>query len=117
MNKQKLLSQQRIRRQRRARAKLVGTSLRPRLSVFRSLKHISAQLIDDAAGRTLVSVTDNEVKAAKTKTDQAMAVGQLLAEKAQVQKITTAVFDKGAFKYHGRVKAVAEGARAAGLKI
>jgi large subunit ribosomal protein L18 len=93
-----------------------GTATRPRLTVYRSLKYIQAQLIDDRAGRTLASATDRELTKAKgTKTDRAKAVGELLATKAQTLKITKVVFDRGGHRYHGRVRALAEGARAGGL--
>jgi large subunit ribosomal protein L18 len=106
----------RQRRRNRIRATLHGTAARPRLSVFRSAKHLQAQLIDDAAGRTLVSVHDRELKTVKgTKSDKAAALGKLLAEKAQAKKITAIIFDRGGYQFHGRVKALAEGARQAGL--
>lgn len=111
------------RRHSRVRAGLAGTAWRPRLSVFRSNKHISAQLIDDEAGRTLVAVSSQEIKEKKNskgdfvKVKQGEQVGQLLAEKAKVGKITKAVFDRGGYRYTGRVKAVAEGARAGGLEF
>ncbi len=117
MNKRKIKNQIKERRRRRTRAKIFGTALRPRLSVFRALNHIYAQLIDDQAGKTLVSAKDGEAKAGKTKIEKAETVGRLVGQKALAQGIKEAVFDKGAFKYHGRVKAVAEGARKAGLKI
>jgi len=102
----------------RVRSKLHGTKERPRLSVFRSLKHISAQLIDDTTSKTLAAATDLEIKAKKaTKTEVAMEVGKLLAKKAAEKKIVTAIFDRGSFQYHGRVKAVAEGAREGGLQF
>jgi len=114
---QKIKNEARLRRQKRVRAKVIGTSKCPRLSVYRSLTHIYVQLIDDQSGKTLASANDTEVKGGKTKTDKAMAVGKLIAEKALAKKISKVVFDRGMFKYHGRVKAVAEGARAAGLII
>lgn len=117
MNKNKIKKELKLRRHKRIRAKIFGTAARPRLSVFRSLSHIYVQLIDDVAGKTLASARDTEIKEGKTKTDKSMAVGKLLAERALAQKIESAVFDKGAFKFHGRVKAVADGAREAGLKI
>lgn len=100
----------RARRHARSRARLSGTAERPRLHVFRSLRGLYVQLIDDAAGRTLVSASSrtNQVAAAK-------ALGLALAEKAKAAKITTVVFDRAGHKYHGRVKAVADGARAGGL--
>jgi len=117
MNKVKRKNQKLARRHQRVRAKISGTAARPRLSVYRSLAHIFVQLIDDASGKTLVSAKDQEVKIGKTKTDKAFEVGKLLGAKAKTAKITEAVFDRGQFRYHGRVKAIAEGAREAGLKI
>ena len=117
MNKIKSKIQTRIRRQARTRAKITGTATRPRISVSRSLSHIYVQMIDDTSGKTILSVKDSEVKAGKNKVETATVVGKLLGEKAIEKKITEAVFDKGMFKYHGRVKAVADGAREAGLKI
>ncbi|MFA5029659.1 MAG: 50S ribosomal protein L18 [Patescibacteria group bacterium] len=117
MKKTKQKNQTKIRRKARIRAKIKGTSERPRLSVYRSLEHLYVQLVDDTKGRTLVSASDKEVKGGKTKTAQAYELGKLVAQKAAGQKITVVVFDKGAFKYHGRVKALADGAREAGLKI
>lgn len=108
--------QARLRRHRRIRSELRGTATRPRLAVFRSLRYIQAQLIDDRAGRTLASATDRELtKATGTKMDRAKAVGQLLATKAKALKVTQVVFDRGGHRYHGRVRALAEGARAGGL--
>lgn len=105
-------------RRKRVRAKILGTSARPRLNVFRSLSHIYAQIIDDINGKTLVSANDLELKAKKTKkTDKAKEVGKLIAEKAQAKKIKQVVFDRAGFKYHGRVKAVADGAREGGLEF
>lgn len=106
----------RQRRHRRLRATLHGTADRPRLVVFRSLKHIEAQLIDDVAHRTLVAVSDATLPVAKEpKAKRATAVGQALATKAKTLKISQVVFDRGGYQYHGRVKALAEAARAAGL--
>ncbi len=102
----------------RVRAKVRGTAERLRLSVFRSLKYVYAQIINDETGRTMVSAHDKEIKGAKlTKMARAEAVGKLLAEKAKTKGITKVVFDRGGFRYHGRVKAVAEGARAGGLQF
>ena len=110
---------QRDRRIARVRAKISGTSERPRLAVHRSLAHISAQLIDDTSGRTLVAARDVDIKPAdqkgKKKTDIAMMVGKLIAERAVAKGVKTAVFDRRDKKYHGRVRALAEGAREAGL--
>ncbi len=105
------------RRARRVRAKIQGTAERPRLSVFRSLAHISAQLIDDVTSKTVASVHDRELKQKGTKTELALALGKTLAEKAKAKGVTQAVFDKGRFKFHGRVKAIADGARENGLQI
>lgn len=117
MNKVKAKNLGVERRHKRVRAKISGTAQRPRLSVYRSLSHIYAQLIDDTKGITLVSAKNSEIKAGGKKTEQAMAVGKLLAEKAKAKNISQAVFDRGAFKYAGRVKALAEGAREGGLTI
>lgn len=106
----------RLRRHRRIRSAVHGTATRPRLAVYRSLKHISAQLIDDEAKRTLIAAADRQLKSRSgTKSERAAAVGKLLAEKALAAKITTVVFDRGGRRYHGRVKALADAARAGGL--
>jgi large subunit ribosomal protein L18 len=107
-------------RARRVRAKVSGTAERPRLSVFRSNTSLYLQLIDDVAGRTVLAAHSREVKGAKeeglgTKEAEAMALGRLLAEKAKDKGLTSAVFDRAGYRYHGRVKAAAEGARAGGL--
>ncbi len=95
---------------------MTGTAERPRLVVFRSLKHITAQVIDDKAGKTLASASDAELKGkAGTKSERAAAVGKLIAEKAVAKKITTVVFDRGGYLFHGRVKILADAARQAGL--
>ena len=111
----------RIRRHRRVREKVSGTKEQPRLCVFRSLQHIYAQVVDDAEGRTLVaaSTLDKEIpkEAKKNKTSQAELVGTLLAKRAIEKKISQVAFDRGGFKYHGRVKALADAARKAGLKF
>ena len=117
MNKIKAKTTKVERRHKRIRNKVAGTTERPRLSVYRSLDHIYAQLIDDSQSKTLVSARDEEIKTKGKKAELALAVGKLLAEKAVAKKITQAVFDRGGFRYHGRVKAVADGARAGGLKI
>lgn len=99
-------------RQVRIRAKIFGTAARPRLSVFRSLRHLTLQLIDDRAGRTLVAATDRELPDQKQRgLAQSRAVGVLLAQKAKAKDITQAVFDRSGYRYHGHVRAVAEGAR------
>jgi large subunit ribosomal protein L18 len=102
------------------RKKIMGTAARPRLAVFRSNKHIYAQLIDDISGRTLVSASTMEagLRGGSTATvEGAKQVGQLLGQRAKQAEITTVVFDRGGFKYHGRVAAIAEGARDAGLQL
>lgn len=98
---------------------MIGTAVRPRLCVFRSNKYIYAQLIDDKQQKTIVGVLEKElVKEDKTtKVIRAQALGELLAKKAKEHKITAVVFDRGSYKYHGRVKAVAEGARKGGLTL
>ncbi len=116
--KRTLLNDRRSRRVRRTRAKIVGDATRPRLAVFRSNITIYAQLIDDVKGRTLAAASSREVKAAKkTKSELAARTGELLAEKAQKAGITQVVFDRRGYAYHGRVKALAEGARKGGLKF
>jgi len=110
----------RKRRHSRVRAKVTGTALRPRLCVFRSLNHIYAQVIDDDKGHTLTSAStlDAEIETkGKAKTARAELVGSLLAKRAIEQGIQQVVFDRGGYKYHGRVKAFAESARQAGLKF
>ena len=103
---------------RRVRAHISGTKTVPRLAVHRSNKHINLQLIDDESGKTIVSATTKELNTSKkTKMEEATAVGELLAKKAKEANITSAKFDRRFYKYHGRVKAVAEGARSGGLKI
>lgn len=104
-------------RQRRVRQKFFGTAKRPRLSVFRSAKHFYLQLIDDARGVTMASAKDTEVKKKDKPQIIAKEVGKLLAQKAQAKGITQVVFDRGRYKYHGRVKAAADGAREAGLEF
>lgn len=109
----------RARRHLRVRKKISGTQARPRLVVTRSSRHIFAQVVDDTRGHTLVSASslDGSIRgAAGDKTDKARRVGELLAQRATSEQITTAVFDRGGYKYHGRVAAVAEGARDSGLK-
>jgi large subunit ribosomal protein L18 len=104
------------RRAARVRAVIRGTAERPRLSVFRSQKHISAQVIDDASGRTLASAQD--VKLGKlSPLERAQKVGTLVAESAKKVGVTTVIFDRGSYLFHGRVKALAEAARAAGLQF
>ncbi len=112
--------QARERRHRRVRVRVNGTPERPRLNVYRSLEHIYAQVIDDVAGHTLVSAStlDAEVKQAiggKRKTEAAKIVGQIIAARAKNAGISAVVFDRGGNRYHGRVKALADGAREGGL--
>jgi len=134
--------EKRYRRHKRVRAKIKGTSSVPRLCVFRSSKHIYAQLIDDEKGKTILNSSDSEIKKPKNikakskaspqqktekkdnkekirtrKVEMAFEVGRLIARKAIDKKIEKAVFDRGGYKYHGRVKAVAEGAREEGLRL
>ena len=120
MKKTRLAVAARARRHRRLRQRLAGTAQRPRLAVFRSLNHIYAQIIDDTAGQTLVSATDLEVgvrsaRDGKKKSEVAGLVGEALAKKAKEKGIAAVVFDRGGFKYHGRVRAFAEAARKGGL--
>jgi large subunit ribosomal protein L18 len=108
----------RVRRRRRVRAKVRGTAQRPRISVFRSNRGISAQLIDDERGHTLAAVSWTEAPLRDLgRKEQSARAGQLLAERAQAAGIQRAVFDRGGYRYHGRVKALAEGAREGGLAI
>lgn len=127
-DKAKLKSKLWERRARRVRARVRGTVVRPRLSVFRSSKHVQVQLIDDASGRTLITADDravlkagtsgkNSINSQNKKMDIAHRTGELLAEKALAKSITKVIFDRGGYAYHGRLKAVAEGARKGGLKF
>ncbi len=107
-----------LRRQRRSRAKVQGTAQKPRLTVFRSLTHIYVQAVDDVASKTLVAASDKELKGVKgTGVELADKVGELMGQKLKDKKITEAVFDKGAYKYHGRVKALADGVRKSGINF
>ncbi len=113
-----ITSRRRVARVRRTRAKIVGTAKRPRLSVSRSNKRLYLQLIDDEKSHTLISVSVKELKSEKmTKTEQASLLGKLLAKKAIDSGIKEAVLDRRFYKYHGRVKAAAEGAKGEGLTI
>ena len=110
--------QSRERRHARVREKIRGSAARPRLAVFRSLTHIYAQLVDDDAGRTLAAASSKESKDAKGKRiDSAKTVGTLLAGRAKQKGVTEVVFDRGGYRYHGRVKALADGVREAGVKL
>jgi large subunit ribosomal protein L18 len=108
----------RLKRRRRVRAKVRGSAERPRISVFRSNRGIFVQLIDDDAGRTLAAVnwTEGELRSLKP-LEQATRAGALLADRAKAAGVETAVFDRGGYRYHGRVKALAEGAREGGLNF
>ena len=122
MDKHKHKVHRRLRRHAGIRARVVGTPSRPRLAVYRSLKHIYAQVIDDNAGRTVVaaSTLDKDLKGALKKgsdLEAAQAVGKLVAERALKAGVTNVVFDRGGYIYHGRVKALADAAREAGLNF
>jgi large subunit ribosomal protein L18 len=108
----------RLRRRRRVRAKVRGSAERPRISVFRSNRGIFAQLVDDATGRTLAAVSWTEAELRSLKPlEQATKAGELLAQRAKAAGVESAVFDRGGYQYHGRVKALAEGAREGGLNF
>ena len=119
MQKLKKKVERRARIRRGIRAKLEGTASRPRLTVFRSNSNIYAQLIDDLEGRTLAAASSIEAEAGKAanKTEQAAAIGKLIAERAKSANIESVVFDRNGYLYHGRVKALAEAAREGGLKF
>lgn len=116
-NLEKTKRKNRIKRHNRVRSKVFGSAKIPRLNVYRSNKGLFVQLIDDHAGITLISINDKEIKSGKTKTDKSKEAGKLIARKAKEKKIDKVIFDRGGCKYHGRVKAVAEGAREEGLKF
>lgn len=113
----------RARSKSKIRKKISGTTEKPRLTVYRSLNNIYAQIIDDSTGKTLVSASsvtkevESEVKTSKGKIEKSKAIGSHLAKKALEQNINTVVFDRNGYRYHGRIQAVAEGAREAGLKF
>ena len=110
--------QRRLKRRRRVRSKVVGTAARPRISIFRSNRGIAAQLIDDERGHTVAAVswTEDELKSLK-KAEQASEAGKVLAQRAKDAGVERAVFDRGGYQYHGRVKAFAEGVREGGLAV
>ncbi len=110
--------QQRLRRRRRVRARVTGTAERPRLSVYRSNRGVFVQLIDDSKGHTIAAVnwTESELKGLQA-TEQAKRAGELIAERAKAAGVETCVFDRGGYRFHGRVRALAEGAREKGLKF
>jgi large subunit ribosomal protein L18 len=122
-DKNKVKNFRRLRKKKRIHKIVSGTSERPRLAVFRSARNIYAQLIDDVANRTLAGVStltpdlNGQVSKAKGKLDAAKLVGKAIADKAKALKVETVVFDRGGYLYHGRVKAIAEGARENGLKF
>jgi large subunit ribosomal protein L18 len=111
------LREARLRRHARVRKKISGDSARPRLAVFRSNRHIYAQLVDDGTARTLAAASDHEVESKGDKTERAKAVGALLASRAKDAGIQRVVFDRGGRLYHGRIAALADGAREKGLQI
>lgn len=117
MDKQKIKQLKRARRKGRIRAIIAGTNKLPRLSVFKSNKGMYLQLIDDEKGKTLVSVHSKEIKKKDKKVSICFEMGKLIAKKALDKKIEQAVFDRGGYKYHGRVKAAADGAREGGLEF
>jgi large subunit ribosomal protein L18 len=112
----KTRQEKRFRRHLRVRNRVSGTAERPRLVVFRSLKHIYAQLVDDTANRTLATVSDLGIEQGK-KGERATEVGKLIAERAKSAGVTRVVFDRAGYRYHGRIKAVADGARKGGLEF
>ena len=107
----------RAKRHQRVRVNVTGTPERPRLAVFRSLNHVYAQLIDDAASRTLAAASTVDLKAKGNGMEEAVKVGKAIAEKAKAAGVKTVVFDRGGFLYHGRIKALADAAREAGLEF
>ncbi len=109
--------EKRIRRHRRIRARVYGTASRPRLSVFRSNRFLQAQLIDDEKGKTLIGITDAALKAKGAKVDHARLLGETVAKRAKEIGITNVVFDRGGYRYHGRVKAFADAVRNGGVTI
>ena len=112
----KTRTEKRFRRHLRVRNRVTGTADRPRLVVFRSLKHIYAQLVDDTANKTLATVSDLTIEQGK-KGERAAEVGKLIAERAKSAGVTRVVFDRAGYRYHGRIKAVADGARKGGLEF
>lgn len=124
MNKGVIKNQKRNRRRIKIRAKVDGDMSRPRLSIYKSNKEVYLQIIDDKSGKTIVSARSQELKIEKKdlkeeglKTKKSFELGKLIAEKAKEKKIKTVVFDRGGFKYHGRIKAAADGAREGGLEF
>lgn len=122
MKRSKIKYESRLRRKKRIRKKVFGTELKPRLSVFRSLKHIYAQAIDDTKGRTIISAStlDKELKGKLKNTknkEAAFEVGKLIGQRLLNKGLSQLVFDRSGYKYHGRIKALAEGARSTGIKF
>jgi len=120
MNKSKSKQINRLTRHKRVRAKIVGTAKRPRATVFKSNKHIFVQFVDDESRKTILSskvVSSGKSKIKGNKTEKAAEIGKMLAEKAKAAGIGEVVFDRGGYKYHGRIKALAEGLRVGGLKL
>lgn len=118
--KPKIKRQHRLGRHKRVRAKINGSSKRPRIAVFKSNRHVFVQFIDDTVGKTILSskiISAKNKKAKETKTTEASLVGEMLAGKAKEIGINEAVFDRGGFKFHGRVKAIADGLKKGGIKI
>ncbi|MBL8031541.1 MAG: 50S ribosomal protein L18 [Candidatus Doudnabacteria bacterium] len=116
-NRTQSIHVRRNRRRVRVRSRVSGTAERPRLSVFRSSKHIYAQIVDDVTGKTLAQASSSTSKVAGKKTDKSVSVGAEVAKKAKTAGVTKVVFDRGGYKYHGRVKALADAAREAGLEF
>lgn len=117
MNKKKTANLNKVRRAKRTRAKLFGTAERPRFSVHRTNQYIYAQAIDDVKGNTLFAGSTRDIETKGAKTAKSAALGELMAKKAKDAGIEAMVFDRGSYKYHGRVKSVAEAIRSAGIKI
>ena len=107
----------RVRRHRRVRVRVTGTPQRPRLAVFRSLNHVYAQLIDDVSASTMAAASTLELKSKKNGVAEAAEVGKAIAAKAKAKGVSSVVFDRGGFLYHGRIKALADAAREAGLEF
>ena len=118
--KSKSKRQHRLNRHKRVRSKITGTKNKPRVAVFKSNRHIFVQFIDDTTGKTLLSnkiISNKKTKTKEDKTAKAGSIGEMLAEKAKELGITETVFDRGGFKFHGRIKAVADGLKKGGIKI
>ncbi|MGC9046822.1 MAG: 50S ribosomal protein L18 [Minisyncoccia bacterium] len=117
MDLRKKINKVKQRRARRTRSKIKGVAEKPRVSVFRSNKYTYVQIIDDKIGATILSLSTYNIKSKNNKTNKAFELGEMIGKKMLEQGIKTAVFDRGSYKYHGRVKAVAEGLRKSGIKI